>query len=334
MRNLATPLFQKSSVRNRVFLDATKHGSLPVQLLPRSRRLLATSASRRSLSESGENKSGHIEAKQNEGILFFDCEYTQRPISQLLRLLDIFPLGLGLFFMRPLNTFIDADTFFQRFLKKLDIPLLMRPEKVLRTQEPVKILETIPRYGDGGAFVKFSYDPCENVLGLQKRLSEHLKEKPIRPWFNPFHQVRSFVVQGRPWVEDLRRVPCSIIKVEFVPKAPGQQAQELSSETLFSLFRQYGKLAEIAPQPTDSKELPRYATVSFYKTRDSVIAKNCLHGYATGEDGSDASTILKISYQQRRKAHWIWDWIINHPRITIPVFVALAGTLTVAIFDP
>ncbi|KAK4691454.1 hypothetical protein P7C71_g5550, partial [Lecanoromycetidae sp. Uapishka_2] len=44
--------------------------------------------------------------------------------------------------------------------------------------------------------------------------------------------------------------------------------------------------------------------------------------------------MLKLGYEQRRKAHRIWEWLANHPRVVIPLALALATTVTVAIFDP
>jgi hypothetical protein len=34
------------------------------------------------------------------------------------------------------------------------------------------------------------------------------------------------------------------------------------------------------------------------------------------------------------KTHWIWDWLMNHPRVVIPAVAALVATATVAVFDP
>lgn len=171
---------------------------------------------------------------------------------------------------------------------------------------------------------------------IEARLQNHLRENPIRPWFNPFRRVQTYLVRGRPWLEDLYKIPCSQLKVTFNPSSAGQQAQELSPEILYTLFRKYGRLIDIVPQPTDSKEMPKYALLHFSKTRSAVNAKSCLHGYIVkaAEGGGDAGTNLKIAYQQRRQGHWMWEWLVNHPRITIPLIVAFVGTFTVAIFDP
>ena len=124
------------------------------------------------------------------------------------------------------------------------------------------------------------------------------------------------------------RFPKSRIRVEF----SGNDPSELSQETLYSLFRKYGKIAEITPQPSDSKVLPKYAFVDFVLVRDAIMARNCMHGFVAGENGK--STKLRLSYEQRVKPHHIWDWVTSHPRIVIPIVAALLAAITVVIFDP
>ena len=209
-------------------------------------------------------------------------------------------------------------------------------ERALPDTLPIRVTEIIPRVKEGGAFVKFSHQSDQDVKDIERAVKQNLKEDPIKPWFNPFRRVRGYMVHGRPWVEDLHRLPSSRVKVEFVPTAPGQQAEELSQETLYSLFRRYGKLADIMPQPTDSKDLPKFAYLNFMKVRHAITAKNCMHGFILppSEGGGNSGTVLKLVYQQKRKAHWIWDWFVNHTRVVIPILLALAGTFTVTVFDP
>lgn len=137
-------------------------------------------------------------------------------------------------------------------------------------------------------------------------------------------------------MEDLNRFPSSRLKVQFLPVEPGQQAADLSQETLYTLFRKYGKLADITPQPADSKDPFKYAYLNFVRVRHAVMAKNCMHGYTVppAQGGGSAGTVLKLAYERKIKAHWIRDWLVNHPRIVLPLFAALAATFTVAVFDP
>jgi hypothetical protein len=124
--------------------------------------------------------------------------------------------------------------------------------------------------------------------------------------------------------------------VEFVPTSPGGEAAELSQEALYSLFRRYGKISEITSQPSDSKILPKFAYLDYSAMRNSVMARNCMHGFRVLEEagGGKAGTELRLSYEQKMKAHIIRQWLSDHPRVVIPIVAALVATITVAIFDP
>lgn len=69
---------------------------------------------------------------------------------------------------------------------------------------------------------------------------------------------------------------------------------------------------------------------------DAIMARNCMHGYIVGEaeGGGKKGTLLRLKYERKIKAHWIRDWLVNHPRIVIPIVAALVAGITVAIFDP
>jgi hypothetical protein len=209
-------------------------------------------------------------------------------------------------------------------------------KRALPDKMPLKVTEVMPRIKEGGAFVKFSYEDAVSPTELEGTLKEYLQEQPIKPWFNPFRRVRAFLVQGRPWIEDLNRLPSTKLKVEFLPTSPESSAAELTQETLYSLFRKYGKLAEISAQPSDSKVLPKFAYIEFTRARFATMAKNCMHGFVLVEEagGGKTGTVLKLSYEAKVKAHWIRDWLANHPRVVIPAVAALIATISVAVFDP
>lgn len=203
-------------------------------------------------------------------------------------------------------------------------------------ESTAKIVEVLPRIKEGGAFIKFSHGPDTTPAQVQRAVDKYLSEKPIRPTFLPLQHVTSGLVRGKPWVEDLYRLPSKRLRVEFLPTKPGGEVAELSQEDLYSYFRPYGKLADIVSQPPDSKVLPKYALVDFGKTRQSVMAKNCMHGYVVGEaqGGGKSGTVLRLSYEKRQKSGWIWDWLTSHPRIVIPILAALVAGFTVTVFDP
>ncbi|KAK2629273.1 hypothetical protein QTJ16_000093 [Diplocarpon rosae] len=278
---------------------------------------------RRGSSEIGENETGHIAAGLNEGILFFD---------------NIFPLKLYWTLRLPWAVEKSLPELLTRFnnstLGTFEPVALIR--RAIPNSIPIKVTEILPRLKDGGAYVKFSHPDGITAKEIEGLLRKYLQEHPIKPWFNPFRRIRTNLVVGRPWLEDLYHFPSSRIKVEFVPTIPGGEAAELSQETLYSLFRKYGKLAEISPQLSDSKILPKYAYLDFARMRHAIMARNCMHGLKVleAEGGGAAGTQLRLSFEQKRKTHWIWDWLMNHPRIFIPAVAALLATITVAIFDP
>ncbi|KAI0884677.1 RNA12 protein-domain-containing protein [Annulohypoxylon maeteangense] len=272
----------------------------------------------------GEGKSGHIDAAPNESILWID---------------NLFPLKLSGLLRAPWRgPDEDLSKLMERFesssLGLLDPINLVK--RAIPETAPVKITEILPRLKDGGAFVKFTYPSNVSVQEIETTITKSLKEKPVKPIFSLWRGVQAGLVHGIPWLEDLHRFPNDRLRVEFVPKVPGEQAVELSQETLYSLFRKYGKIAEISSQPWDSKVLPRYSYVDFALVRDAIMARNCLHGFIVPENlgGGKLGTKLQMSYEQRTKPHRFWEWISSHPRIVIPVVVALLTGLTVIIFDP
>lgn len=251
----------------------------------------------------------------------------------------MFPLRLNFIFRLP---FLNADRTLPLILKRLQTPANATADPAtlaklaIPRSLPINIVEVLPRLKEGGAFVKFSHDSLVRASDVEKSLNQYLRDNPIKPWFNPFWRVRAALVHGRPWVEDLHRFPSSRLKVEFVSKAAGKELAELSQEDLYSLFRKYGKLVDIVPQPAESKVTPRYAYLNFTRVRHAIMAKNCMHGYIIPEKGGEAGTgtLLKVGCERKAKAHWIRDWLLNHPRIVIPALFALIAAASVAVFDP
>ena len=293
----------------------------------------------------GEGKSGHIKEGPNESILFLESRVLAPPYWRMQIDADIgedvFPLKLRLLLSLPF--FTDPDKSLQRLLDQVHhqrtmpaVDPMAISRKALPDFLPIQITKVLPRLKEGGAYVKFTHDPTVSPLEIETTLQKFLKEQPIKPWFSPLRRVRSFLVHGRPWLEDLHRFPNPKLMVEFISTTTGFEASALSEEMLYSLFRKYGKLVDIVPQPVGSKDLPRYAILSFSSIRHAITAKNCMHGYTVlePEAGEKAGTVLKIAYMQRMKAHIIRDWIFSHPRIVIPILAALLATVTVAIFDP
>jgi RNA12 protein len=95
------------------------------------------------------------------------------------------------------------------------------------------------------------------------------------------------------------------------------------------MFRTFGRIQNIIPASPSSKDLPRFAIITFLYVRSATAAKNCLHQVI------QQGTKIHISYESVHKVHWfIWEWITSHPRITIPLAAALFAVLMGTIFDP
>ncbi|KAL1836896.1 hypothetical protein VTJ49DRAFT_4524 [Mycothermus thermophilus] len=250
-----------------------------------------------SIASSG--RTGHIETGPNESILFLD---------------NLFPLKVtSLFLWRSLDTSDLLKRFETASFRFLDPVHLIK--RALPESLPIKVTEIIPRFKEGGAFVKFTYPPDVSPAEIEKQLIQSLGKQPIAPWFNPFRSVKTSLIRGRPWLEDLYRLPKSRLRVEFVPAEASQSPSELSQESLYSIFRRYGKISDIASQPPDSKILPKYAYVDFVVVRDAIMARNCMHGFILQEECSKNPTRLRIS-------------------IVIPILAAFLAAFTVAVFDP
>lgn len=200
------------------------------------------------------------------------------------------------------------------------------PEKPL--PEGTKILQFIPFKRDGGAFAKFNVPPGTNndeLLGMIQsniKTNEDRDAKGIWGRMNALFWAKSpssFPVKGTPWIEDLRRIPSTQLKVKF-------EGESLTEEELFLLFRRYGTIQEIVPFSSSDG----HAKVIFTRVRAAISAKNCLTGLSVNKGKS----ILHIQFIPVNKVSWIKDAIVNHQRISVPVILALLATFAVLIFDP
>lgn len=72
--------------------------------------------------------------------------------------------------------------------------------------------------------------------------------------------------------------------------------------------------------------------------RAAAAARNCLHAALIPSSlptpNPPAPTVLRILYAERKHANYIRDFATSHPRIMIPLLVALLGTVSYAVFDP
>ncbi|CAI6330071.1 unnamed protein product [Periconia digitata] len=274
--------------------------------------------------QAGENQSGHINAGPNEGILFFD-NVSPMKIQKYLGFPMTFPdkaPGFLSYFISPSMTGTEPSKIIKNAATKSNLS--------------IRATETLWRLKEGGAFVKFTHGGDASLSEVEKVLQQYLTDHPIKPWWSPLQGMSVSLVKGRPWVEDLFRLPTPRLRVEFVAPEPGSEPVELSQEKLYEFFRPYGKLNDIVVQPPDSKVLPRFAYLDYADMRTAVVARNCMHGFVIGETegGGKSGTLLRLKYERKIKAHWIRDWIVNHPRIVVPILAAIVAGITVAVFDP
>lgn len=295
-------------------------------VLPLQPSITASLISKRSIvGDTGDNKSGHITTTPSEGILFFNSVLPPNLnwIARIASRIGKKPSKLVDVTQKDSLGVINPEAIFEKATQKAKLG-------------NAGVVEVLPRFGEGGAFLKFKHDGSHDTKSIAEVVRRYLSDHKARPWWNPFTHVKADLVLGKPWVEDLSRQPCSRLKVEFLPSEPGAEAAELSQEQLYSFFRPYGKLSDILAQPSDSKVVPRFAYLDFAHHRKAIMAKNCMHGYTVSDaqGGGKMGTVLRLTYEKKQRAGWIKDWIFGHPRIVIPLLAALIASITVAVFDP
>ncbi|KAK9245623.1 RNA12 protein-domain-containing protein [Lipomyces tetrasporus] len=243
---------------------------------------------------------GIIDTSDDEGLLYFD---------------NLAPLQYNIWDLQHLLT---------RFILRENASSTLQyiKEKAVPPNLPIEVEQIIPRGKEGGAIVKFRKKGQISDDEIENQMQAYLQEYGAKPWFNPFRPIKSFVIKGVPWIEDLHRFPSSRLRVEF-------EGPDVDQETLYFYFRRYGLIRDITPPSSTSKDLPRYATIQFVSVRGAAIARTCLYG-VIAKNG----TKLHIHYEPTIQKHIFRDWFFNHPRIVIPALAALIAGVTVIVFDP
>ncbi|CAO3616601.1 unnamed protein product [Cunninghamella echinulata] len=191
-----------------------------------------------------------------------------------------------------------------------------------------QLQDIIGRYKDGGAIVKFGFksadkEKTESSLEIVKHINNYLSTNRTLAPYN-FQPVRSFLVKGHPFLEDMvSRFPSLRIRIEF-------QGEPINIEKLYGHLRTYGRIYDIAayPNPTTGKDPARYAIVQFTRIRSATSARTCLHGCVIG------NTRLNILYESQLRTNVVKEFVQEHPKIAIPFFAAIIAGITYAIFDP
>ncbi|KAJ7929322.1 RNA12 protein-domain-containing protein [Mycena leptocephala] len=193
------------------------------------------------------------------------------------------------------------------------------------------VVDVQPFHKDGGAFVTFDFtasDSEDALITIESELKEEAKKHGGLPsWLGAGANV--WLVEGKPWIEDMRRFPSSFLHVTFL------DGPDIREERLYDLFRPCGKIRDIREPPTPVPAgTPRSAHVVFDRLRAATIARNTIHGLEVSAPGAASPTRLRITYAVPLDGHKIRDWMGSHPRIVLPIAIFLLGTLTYTIFDP
>lgn len=269
------------------------------------RRFATDDIQRRDI-EAGEsvdaNETGVIEKDEQETMLYFD---------------HVLPFRSSIWDLRQwLSYLIVSDKRPEAI--KAHVMELANPNSEHGASIPgLEITKLVPIKRDGGAFVKFKVPEHLTVSELNSKIQQNTIKESKHGVLNWLTQSAAFPVKGVPWIEDLRRYPNRTIKVKFSGPA-------LSEEELYSLFRRYGTIVDIKP----SSEQDKRATVIFRSFRGAICSKNCITGMKLND------TTLHVQYEKYNSKNVIFDWIVNHTRIAIPLFLAGLATLAVVIFDP
>lgn len=248
-----------------------------------------------------ESTTGMIEREEREGLVYFDHLYP--PIARF----------------HSIQALIDF-LFNCNRKSTLDRVIKYGVPKDLK----ITVKNFVPRKRDGGAFLSFKVkDNVEDltVEEAEKAIFEKTSKSAHRTWFTPLYPMRVFEVKGVPWIEDLRRFTTNKIKVVF-------EGDDLNQETLYTMLRRYGPIMDIEPPPPGMKDLPRYAIVTFSRFSDAPTARNCVNGQMVN------GTKVHLSFVQLQHRNLIFSWLMDHPRIVIPIALALLAGLAVIIFEP
>lgn len=179
------------------------------------------------------------------------------------------------------------------------------------------LITPVPR--DGGAFVSFKLPSATTTQLYNKSLIYNITDKMKKVHARMILRMGIFPVKGIPWVEDMGRYASTTLKVKF-------EGDELSQESLYAMFRRYGKISDInLPKPGD---MDRVALVTFWTTRSAICARHCLTGSEVG------GTTIHIHYKKRVSEHWLPTFVRDHSRIAIPMILAFMAGVAVLIFDP
>ncbi|KAJ3100473.1 mitochondrial escape protein 2 [Phlyctochytrium planicorne] len=179
---------------------------------------------------------------------------------------------------------------------------------------------SIANVKEGGVLLHFTYEgkSLEEAFDVIKN---HIESKGLRSSFN-FGKINPYLVKGEPFVEDIQSsVPTSRLRVEFSGPAPHQQA-------LFAEFRPFGKIEDISLVQVPGKEVKTVAHIQFQKIRAAAAARTCLQSRKIGP------SIITVEYEPPLIRNYVFNFVKDHPRISLPIILGILAALSIIIFDP
>lgn len=181
----------------------------------------------------------------------------------------------------------------------------------------LELRSTIPVKRDGGVFATFLVSDQYTKAQVNSMIQQNTIKESSKSWLSFFTKVAAFPVKGTPWIEDLRRLPSTLIKIKF-------EGVVLTEEEIYSLFRRYGSIIDIYPPIGNEKT----AIIKYRSYRAAICAKNCVSGMEV------RNTVIHVQYEKIAQEHTITKFFVNHTKIAIPLIFALLSIAVVLIFDP
>ncbi|KAJ7697124.1 RNA12 protein-domain-containing protein [Mycena olivaceomarginata] len=189
------------------------------------------------------------------------------------------------------------------------------------------VVDLQPRHKEGGVFVAFEFTASDEEAALNAIKAELRAEGEKQRLPSWGYDTHFWLVEGKPWIEDLRRYPSNFLRVCF-------DGPDIGEERLYELMRPYGEIRDIRepfPVPAGSH---RWASVVFSRMRSASVARNAVHGLEVWAPGAASPTTLRIAYAQHLPdGHKVRDWMLKHPRIVFPIIIFILTGISYTIFD-
>lgn len=169
----------------------------------------------------------------------------------------------------------------------------------------LKIAKVVPVWKESGCFVHFT-SKADALASLGEQ--EALRGLTGR-------NNRMFIVQGTPFVEDMRDwQPSRVVQIE----ADGK----LSLEEIFSELRQFGQLKSLTGSKLEFSA--RFADI-----RAAIAARSCIHGKKRAN-----GVTLNLSYQRALRPADLLKTIYSNTRVLAIVLAVSVAVLTVLVIAP